>query len=162
MRRGGDLAAAANDADDDPVAARSHPLDQRIDHIHVGKELGVESGAPGRRRQFIWRRSSRGAGGIDQHIDRPDPAFDRLDHRGRRRGVGKIGGDSKRVFEFGAGALDIVMRARADGDPGAFGGEGLRAREPNALRPAGDENDPTCQTEVHQPSFEPLVISSAA
>jgi hypothetical protein len=82
---------------------------------------------------MVWRRSLGGAGGIDQDIDRADAAFDRLDHLVRRRVVNEISGDAECAFQLRAGAVDIVPRARADGDPGAFGGEGASASEANAF-----------------------------
>jgi hypothetical protein len=108
MGRRGDLAAHANDADDDPAAARSHPLHHRIDDVDVGKELGVERRPPRRRGQFVRGRSRGRAGGIDEDVDRADAALDRLNHRPRGRGVGEIGGDAECAIELRAGSLDIV------------------------------------------------------
>jgi hypothetical protein len=149
MRPRGDLAAPANDADDDASAARSHPLHQRVNDIDVGKELGVESRAPDLGRQFVRRRSSGRTGGIDEDVDRADAALDRLDHRAGLGGVGEIGCDAERVFQFEPRPLDIVARPRANGDPRPFSGEAVRAGESDAFRPAGDENNLAFETELH-------------
>jgi hypothetical protein len=129
MRRRGDLAAVTDDGDDDPAAARGHALDHRIDDVDVdvdvGEELGVECRAPGRRGRFVRRRSSGGASGIDQDVDRADAAFDRVDHRARRRGVAEVGG------------------------------EGARPSEADTFRPAGDQNDLAFETEFHRPHLIP-------
>jgi len=96
----------------------------RFDDIDVGEELGVERLAPDRRSEIVRRRSLRGAGGIDEDVDRPEARFHRVDHHARRRGVGEVGGDAKGVLQFGAGSFDIVARARRDGDPRPLGREG--------------------------------------
>ena len=87
MRRRGDLAAAADDGDDHPAPARSHPLHDRINDIDIGKEFGVERLAPRGGRQLVDRRSFGGPGGIDEDVNRAEAVFDRLDHVRRRGGV---------------------------------------------------------------------------
>jgi hypothetical protein len=89
------------------------------------------------------------SGAADQHIDRSEAVFNRVDHFARRIGVSEIGGDAHRVFQVGARPLDVVARARADRDPGAFGGEGRGAGEADAFRAAGDENDLAFETKLH-------------
>src|SRR5213079_2983580 len=44
---------------------------------------------------------------------------------------------------------DVLLRARGDGDAGAFGGERLRGCETDAFRAAGNENDLVFQSEIH-------------
>jgi hypothetical protein len=126
------------------------PLHDRINDIDIGKEFGVERLAPRGGRQLVDRRSFGGPGGIDEDVNRAEAVFDRLDHVRRRGGVDQIGGDAKRVSQLRAGALDVILRARADCDPGALGGEGARAGEADALRPAGDQNDLARKTKLHR------------
>ena len=149
MGRRRDLAPDPDHADDHPCPARAHALDERIDHVHVGKELRVEGFAPYGRREVGNRSPARGAGGIDENVDRSELRLDLVDHLERRAGVGAVRRDAESPRQIRLRPLDVFRRARADRHARAFGQKPLRAGEADSLRAAGDEDDLAIKSKVH-------------
>src|SRR5690606_32152202 len=87
VRAGGALAAVADDVHHDAVerarravgGARPHARQHGVLHVDVGEELGVHGGAPLGGVQVFGLVAARGAGAVDQDVDRADIGLDALD-----------------------------------------------------------------------------------
>ena len=75
------------------------------------------------------------------------------DPRFQRGGVGDINRSTGRLhaprLQLGNGAGDLIRVARADRDPGAFAGQRIRNRPPDAARAAEHDGVSSLQTQIH-------------
>ena len=122
-----DLAAAADDVDDDAASARRHPLQRGVERMDVAEVLGVHRGMPRAGVEIDRRVSAGGAGGIHEDVDRPDVALDFGDHPLRVVGADEVGGDRGRRVA-GRGKLrerriEVLGAARHEHDARALARE---------------------------------------
>jgi hypothetical protein len=152
------LAALADHVDDGAAAALAHALHHGVDHVDVGEVLGIHRVVPRGRGQVVGRGAARGACGVDEHVDRAEGSFSRIEcghGAGRVLQVGGVDRDAalglRMLLAQGLlAALQVGDVARDEAHARAFAQEAQRAGQADALAAAGDENVLVLELEVHE------------
>ena len=125
---------------DHAAAARRHALHHRVDDVDVGEVLRVHAGVPGGRGQVVGVGALAAPAEFTRMSIGPNSFSTRSTIAARRRRRPQIGRDGVTVPSDLLRALEVLLRARNDGDAGAFGEKGLGAGEADALAAAGDQD----------------------